>query len=773
MNITISAFHPLREPDEAPLTPNEVRAAVKKSLNLSLTPEPIPQTRLHRQISLYLTTALAAEIESVRHRHPNLSMAETIAGLALAFWRTLPNDPPGTQAKLPNSPESNLREAIQARMSAAIDAAVAAQGIALIEGGTGTGKSRVMGKAAIQLGAQGKRSLMVAPTLETMTHLAEELRLCDGHNDVSHVLLPGRGNFVDGNRLLGHLDGLETEEPESLSPRMIASHDRVREWLNAGGAPISPSARRLQDAMPDTQLRYLCDDALFLAPHLSIQSIRLLDLEDNPWSSVVTDLAVASREALIVITTHAMLAVHVRRGLITKRWDLLGGWDLLLIDEAHELENSFASSLSDFISLHAASRLLDKLELWRAMRLGTAAETAQEFLKSLANRLAPMANSRRKQDQIADARLFSGAQAAFQPFAEAKYTRGKTAEQQSALREAKRIGGVFRQAEFASYPASIAFSPIRKYLRITVGPRSVRRDLTELWEQTPSAALLSATLLLPDSIGRFTPDFILEKLALTPQIQVPGKAISEGKPFRDRLLPTCKATPEWLLTTPTLHLPRKGSDWPCYPQSSSKQYDEESLDAAVGHWQASMGKILTDQILSTAIGGTLVLTTSYADIAAFEELLASDPAIGNRLFAAKRNQSFSSLKARYIQAYRDGQRPVLIALGPAWTGFDLRDPLAEDATADTLLTDLVIPRLPFNSVDSSVAQHRKRKHGPSADTAETLLRLRQGLGRLVRRPGLQDRNIWFLDGRIFIRQRMGAFRSLLHSYPNRKEIDPS
>ena len=65
-----------------------------------------------------------------------------------------------------------------------------------------------------------------------------------------------------------------------------------------------------------------------------------------------------------------------------------------------------------------------------------------------------------------------------------------------------------------------------------------------------------------------------------------------------------------------------------------------------------------------------------------------------------------------------------------------------------LLTDLVIPALPFGMNRTLTHMQRVENAGFVAEKQSALFMLRQGIGRLIRRPGLKHRRIWVLDGRL-------------------------
>jgi CRISPR type IV-associated DEAD/DEAH-box helicase Csf4 len=117
---------------------------------------------------------------------------------------------------------------------------------------------------------------------------------------------------------------------------------------------------------------------------------------------------------------------------------------------------------------------------------------------------------------------------------------------------------------------------------------------------------------------------------------------------------------------------------------------------------------------------------------------------------------------------RAGNRPVWVATGPAWTGLDLRDELAKNASDDRILTDLVITRNPMGRNRTAAHLARVARLGFEQELLDAAFTLRQGLGRLIRREDLKNRRIWFLDGRIHTKP--GIFHKtncLLRMYPHR------
>ena len=174
------------------------------------------------------------------------------------------------------------------------------------------------------------------------------------------------------------------------------------------------------------------------------------------------------------------------------------------------------------------------------------------------------------------------------------------------------------------------------------------------------------------------------------------------------------------------------------------------------------------EISDTAAGGTLVLCCSYLDVRALGALLTEN--LATRLLASRGSGSLRMLGEEFVRLGRKNARPVWLATGSAWTGLDLSDHEAVDPAKDFALTDLVITRIPFGANKTAVHLARTKRLGFDVECMEAALRLKQGLGRLIRRAGVVERRIWVLDGRSHF-QQSGYFRRVfgpVFAYPNRE-----
>jgi ATP-dependent DNA helicase DinG len=274
-----------------------------------------------------------------------------------------------------------------------------------------------------------------------------------------------------------------------------------------------------------------------------------------------------------------------------------------------------------------------------------------------------------------------------------------------------------------------------------VGPSYLRNYFETLWDNCESACLLSATLYVCEKPGQFSSRFIRLKLGIPPD-----RAL-DSKPF---IAP-------WIYNSPTLYTADPDD-------ALAFAYPGGEAPLELENWFTTIASSISI-IAKDAVGGTLVLCNSYADTEALGNRLN---ALKQRLIIQMRGDSVKPLTALLKAKARDGERPVWLATGPAWTGLNLRDDLAKNASDDRILTDLVITRSPMGRNRTAAHMARVSRLGFEQELLDAAFTLRQGLGRLIRREGLRERRVWFLDGRIYTER--GTFykiNALLRTYPHR------
>ncbi len=148
------------------------------------------------------------------------------------------------------------------------------------------------------------------------------------------------------------------------------------------------------------------------------------------------------------------------------------------------------------------------------------------------------------------------------------------------------------------------------------------------------------------------------------------------------------------------------------------------------------------QIASVSDGGVLVLFTSYRALRQAYNYLKSELATQE---ISVLGQGIDGAPARLIEIQRANPKTVLLGAATFWEGVDL----AGDA-----LKVLVIPRLPFAvPTDPIVVARGETYEDPFGEFTlpESLLRFRQGLGRLIR-SGKDNGAIVVLDARLLTRR---------------------
>jgi CRISPR type IV-associated DEAD/DEAH-box helicase Csf4 len=281
-----------------------------------------------------------------------------------------------------------------------------------------------------------------------------------------------------------------------------------------------------------------------------------------------------------------------------------------------------------------------------------------------------------------------------------------------------------------------------------VGPSYLRHYFNTLWESVDSAGLLSATMYAPKGSEDFSAWWIRRNLC------VPKERYLEAPPF----------VAPWIYSTPTVFMPSESNALAlARPETESEERFEE--------WYRNISLTLK-RIVDAAAGGTLALCNSYDEIRALSSRLSQGRQM--RVIAQEPDDSITRIKNAFMEMAREGIDPIWLATGGAWTGLDLTDETVTEPTKDNLLTDLVIVRIPLGRSRSVAHQVRVERLGLEEEFVAAAFLLRQGIGRLIRREGVQGCKMWFLDGRIMLNGPRGATFSnmakVLQFYPKKSSI---
>ena len=677
--------------------------------------------------SIYLPPGLHARIDDVARRFDatfqDAFAALVRAGIALQMEAIRAStDRVQSASTAPFKVKDGLTGALQAAYWRNLTAPLSAGRVVLAEGSTGLGKGRVIVAAAIERAIAGAKPVYVAaPTLKVLGQLWREfetlqLELPKKVGGLRARFLPGISEFADPSKIAEYLR-LSQENEECVDAA-------VKRWFEDGGPILdeSPAAQPLQRALLvagddlGVRMNFLMEDLRAIANDVEPVSLQLEDGEDPR----VKASRESARGADIVFCTHAMLAL-LHKG----DWASQTRPQTLLIDEAHEFERNVASVYSQAIALRATRR---QIIGWG--REGLLSASAAAKASSAIKALEQAAQSLR--DDVAAGSRVRVSDAASDEF----WDKAKSLELLLKSRAYARIPGIkklrtafvnLQQCRTESKMSGwVEFSPKRAFPSIVVGLPNIGGVLGRLWQMAHGGVgLCSATLLVPDENGNPRAEYLQSALALPKaRLDVPPAVIVPS-----------------VFEIPIMHRPSSDR----IAHALARPTGDARTDEAEAKWLRTLGRTIGNITTKLATrGGTLVLLTSFAQVRAIAEHI--DP---TRLIMQGEDERFADAQNRFEQAYRAGGKPVLLGVGTAWTGVDLADKAEADPKRDMMLADLIIGCLPIGLNRSATMQARIERMGTRPIEQEALMMLRQGLGRLIRREGVQDRHIWFLDGRLW------------------------
>lgn len=608
----------------------------------------------------------------------------------------------------------------------------------------------------------GRAVILCAPSIANISHLVREWEAVRPTLDPQRLrrctVVLGRSQFISASLLDtflqeqmqekkgASLDGVGSDEHDAAEAISDAGClDAVKKWLDAGMPAGHTAATTHLQSMVPTLVGMSADlDALTQGTRYTNAAQDCLLDEDAPEADQACYHAMreSAMNADLVITTHAMLCMDNMR-LATSSDPLLPMPLAVFVDEAHSLEQTQASVAAKSL---AFSRLLTAMRssVWHELRHDAQAKSAASTVRQLTGMLANIPNESALPLTAAtsdDNTAVKDWQAALPVLAELAAKLGKMLVRPKSGAGSKiEPGRDYRYVERAKhvlqnmvdgYRGYITHSPARGALSFTIGPPSVERYACARWATTPCVMLTSGTLLYIGATGA-TPTPLLRELA----IDLARSSVTQP------------VHPSWIYNTPTLLQPDKAIFHKFIPPSGG----DEAQPEAMAYWLSEVAKVVA-LAASDAAGGTLVLLSGYERLAGLAVAIRSHQQsshMASRLIVQNRHQGAAACIGQFKTAARAGLKPIWLATGSAWTGLDLADDhLSDDRAAeDILLTDLIMPNVPFGLIRTTTHVARVKRTGFGSEAIVTQRQFRQGLGRGVRREGLKYRRLWVLDGRL-------------------------
>ena len=596
-------------------------------------------------------------------------------------------------------------------------------------------------------GSRQAAVIICQPTIANIVHMAAECEAVRKEGLLKYAVIRvvlGRAQFVSPSRavmvaqsLLEDSSALRQADKETKLRHQCAI--AVIEWVKAG-MPPGKIAETKQLLALHKDLSGLMDDLKSIAPDgFPFAEIALTSDDDEVEAECYERSRHDIHDADVILTTHHTVA-YDNLALIRGATGILPRALCLIMDEAHLFEGVQSSVTSVGVSLYTLGSELKKVpkasalvadlgEISMSLRrigedMGLPADQTTSNGRVWAE-LQPKLQSLR-------AGLFAliGCDANGKRDSEAKKKSSRKkvepAEDRHRRFYIRRAADVLKAITTGSF-GHLSFSPDYRYPSLTSGPASVSNYLAGRWAVTDCAVALSGTLLLPSTQG-LSPKMMRARLALTP----------------DRAAVITPVHSAWVFSTPTVYMPSMEIAAALTPPQPPF-----TQEASLKGWLSNVALVIERHIAPSAKGGTLVLVSGFERAEVLAACLSQDTR-DRLVLHDRKHQALLAGKRQYEAMYREGRRPIWIATGGAWTGLDLLDKevASEDAAKDMLLTDLVMVSLPFGMTRSLSHQMRVENRGFVAEKEQMLLTFIQGLGRLVRKPGLTHRRLWVLDGRL-------------------------
>lgn len=667
----------------------------------------------------------------------------------------------------------------------------------IIEGGTGIGKTLAILANANEVASRYEQRVVISTN--SISNIYQYVNVYNDLINAGHEVQPlnvilGQSSFVSIERLTalveekeyGHYKGdvkewikqgaRSDEDSVALPSHQISSIEKVCPDL-----PITEIVLRHYDKDDPGMLSYrdqfnLEDhpSAIILCTHamLCIDAKRRVFRKRNNEQKAVSDEfnrtvrdLVAKREEVSKKTEKVKLSAEIRQtiqkkeAVINKMFGdeiigVLPQYEFLIVDEAHLLEQAMSDALSERMSFKSVVRSVKSLS-----DSGLISESVYKKTNATVNEILGYYDSNNSQIKISNE--YSDLKDAIRRFC-STIIKAKGIKEAKApfLDEIKRLAKTIDKVGDNNTHLLVNYSPLKHYPQAIMGMVNTHSFLSALWNQTTASCCVSATLYFKKYL-EYSASYFIDVLNVPESKCMTFEPISPRwmkEPIKDFFLPSKESTA-------------------FYPADSSIKdtvVHAEKLKA----WQDAVAKQVID-IHRDAAGGTLVLMTSFADVKAIAEKIQGNVDV---LIYADGFHTLGKQKEQFIEVSKKGRKPVWLALGGAWTGLDINGKdiglmPSEISKKDNVITDLVIPKIPFglNMTLAHTIRKQTRYNSGKLEILDTAIRFKQGLGRLVRLEGQpKNRRIFMLDARVHDPKKRGFYSpiiQLVETYPNVKFMD--
>lgn len=605
----------------------------------------------------------------------------------------------------------------QLRMARMIADAVGGKRHALIEAGTGSGKSFGYLVPLIEAGRKAVISTGTIALQEQLLHKDLPFISQAYGREIKVALAKGRGNYVCLRKLLEADVTLSPTDANRQVVQELIQLTGAGEWRRGdrGDLPFNVDGRFWADTLasdPEDCLGPRCDNYVF-TPHRLAR--------------------VACEEAQIIIANHALYFTDLAMG-----GGVLPQHDIVVFDEAHHLDRAAQAALSVQVARWMIGRLLQRVQrrfsALAPQLVEALGDAEQDLSQTLYRRgrgqfpITPDPDFESAALRLAEALTRLAEWVASQDTSQmtlldedpelAKQRAEMVRDQMQAVAE----NMAARWSHFAALRPGDAranwmqIDPARDHYELQSAPLEIAEQLTELLWTRRTCVLTSATLAVD---GKF--DFLKRELGLPADS---AEAVL-GSPFE---------YPKQVL----LYIPRS------LPMPNEPHFTRESCPEI-------------ERILTMTRGRAFVLCTSYRSLRELATTLT--PLLP---FPCKTQEDLP--RSRLVEWFKTTPNAVLFATATFWEGVDV---------PGEALSCVIIDKLPFASPDDPVVQARTDRMKARGEDwfggyvlPRAVLTLKQGFGRLIRTR--TDRGIVAILDRRVLTMRYGEI--VLRSLPPARRL---
>jgi ATP-dependent DNA helicase DinG len=637
--------------------------------------------------------------------------------------------------------------------------------VALLEAGTGTGKSLAyLVPAAIWAVRNQGRVAVATYTIALQGQLAQsDLRLMQKAGlEFRHATLMGRHNYVCRRKLDRAAADTGSAEEEAAIGRLV---DWARTTPNGTRGDLAFAVEEEDwdrvSSDPDQTLRVRC-------PHYS----RCFYYEARRKAA----------DAHILVVNHHLLLADLATKHASGGVGVLPRFDRAVLDEGHHLEDAATLLYEDRLGIKGLRRSVSAL-LPRKKRPGALARIRKHHLDAL-GKLGPedVRAATHHIDAATEAAeaLMIDAPVWFENLGDAAGLDRESAMRTTPAVRATPVWSEQMAPTLATISAAVhrAIRPIDDLMAVLdCLPREARDkhpqplfDLARARRRLGSRATFLSSFLAEDAkwVSWMERD---RSHRSAPAARICEAPIDVGPLLREQLFESVQAA---IVTSATLtvagrfdHLSERIGLADCdrvrtgtfsspfdYPSQAILGIPRDLPTPKEAGFEDEVSKVVLDAI-EQSDGGAFVLCTSYALV----DRLHADAvhALGHSRPLLKQGQMG---RERLLSRFKEDRRSVLFGTDSFWEGIDVKGPN---------LRLVIIPRLPFRVPTEPVQQARhERLEAAGLDPfrayslPQAVLRFRQGFGRLIRTR--EDRGAVLLLDRRATNQWYG--RVFLHSIPN-------